>query len=173
MGSKRLNYVGFVSLALNFAAMAICYMVDPDQKTLLFVLFCSLTFFLSFGPNLGTFVLPAICFPAHIRSTCHGLSAFSGKLGAVVGTLAFPAITESSIGLPGVLWVQAGFCIIGAVVSKVFLHHDWEYLSADSAEDRAATMTFIEGQGSVIEGSVIRSRISNDQSRSLVCENRC
>lgn len=125
-GSKRLNYIGFLLLAANFALMALVYIYDKSQTTLLFSLFCLLNFLLCFGPNVGTYVLPAICFPTQIRSTCHGISAFSGKLGAVLGTLFFPVVNASA-GLPMVLFIQAAACLLGALVSKRFLRHDWEY----------------------------------------------
>jgi len=141
-GSRRLNIYGFLLLALNFAAMGVVFIVDSSQNVLLFALFCVLTFLLNFGPNLGTFVLPAVCFPAHIRSTCHGISAFGGKLGAVVGTLAFPLVKQS-FGLPTVLFVQVVISMLGALVSHGFLMHDWQYLDF---EEMTATITFLEGR---------------------------
>ncbi|EFH50771.1 inorganic phosphate transporter family protein, partial [Arabidopsis lyrata subsp. lyrata] len=58
-----------------------------------FVVFYSLTFFFSnFGPNATTFIVPAEIFPARIRSTCHGISAASGKAGAMVGSFGFAAL---------------------------------------------------------------------------------
>lgn len=36
------------------------------------------------GPNATTFIVPGECFPTRYRSTSHGLSAASGKLGAIV-----------------------------------------------------------------------------------------
>ena len=46
-------------------------------------------FFDNFGPNTTTFILPAEIFPARLRSTCHGISGAVGKLGAIIGVLAF------------------------------------------------------------------------------------
>ncbi|CAN6238706.1 unnamed protein product [Urochloa humidicola] len=37
----------------------------------------------SSGPNCTTFVLAAELFPARLRSTCHAISAASGKAGAI------------------------------------------------------------------------------------------
>eukprot|EP00439_Symbiodinium_sp_Y106_P017116 s1598_g2.t1 len=79
------------------------------------VLFCILTFLLSWGPNLGTYVLPVICFPA---------------VGAVAGALVFPPISTGPFGVTGVLWLQAVICLLGAVVSWAFLKHDWEYMAS-------------------------------------------
>lgn len=56
----------------------------------------SLTFFFAnFGPNATTFVVPAEIFPARFRSTCHGISAASGKLGAIVGAFGFLYLAQN------------------------------------------------------------------------------
>jgi hypothetical protein len=47
---------------------------------------------LNSGPNLTTYILSAECFPTCCRATCHGVSAGCGKLGACVGTAAFPLL---------------------------------------------------------------------------------
>lgn len=75
----------------------VCYERCSNAATLLEVLFCILTLLLNFGPSLGTYVLPALCFPTTIRSTCHGLSSTGGKIGAVIGTLIFEPISESPL----------------------------------------------------------------------------
>merc|ERR1719329_1239015 len=81
-GSKTLNMVGFTAIAVFCLAFAIAYSTAAENTTLLFGLYCGLVFALNFGPNIGTYVLPAICFPAQCRGTCHGMSAMSGKFGA-------------------------------------------------------------------------------------------
>jgi PHS family inorganic phosphate transporter-like MFS transporter len=42
-----------------------------------------------FGPNTTTFVIPGEVFPTRYRSTAHGISAASGKLGAIVAQVGF------------------------------------------------------------------------------------
>lgn len=49
-------------------------------------------FILNAGPNLTTYILPAEIFPTCVRASCHGISAASGKLGAFLGTAAFPLV---------------------------------------------------------------------------------
>eukprot|EP00411_Alexandrium_monilatum_P026526 CAMPEP_0175333872 /NCGR_PEP_ID=MMETSP0095-20121207/2505_1 /TAXON_ID=311494 /ORGANISM="Alexandrium monilatum, Strain CCMP3105" /LENGTH=522 /DNA_ID=CAMNT_0016631181 /DNA_START=1 /DNA_END=1566 /DNA_ORIENTATION=+ len=142
IGSKRLNVIGLLLLCVNFAAMAVVSAVDRNAEATLFALFCMLTFLLNFGPNVGTYVLPAICFPAHVRSTCHGLSSFGGKAGAALGALVFPAVKATRLGIPGVMAIQAIFALIGAAVSQTLLKHDWDYLGP---EDKCATQSFVEG----------------------------
>jgi len=42
-------------------------------------------FFFNFGPNTTTFIVPGECFPTRYRSTSHGISAASGKIGSIIG----------------------------------------------------------------------------------------
>jgi MFS transporter, PHS family, inorganic phosphate transporter len=41
------------------------------------------------GPNATTFIVPGECFPTRYRSTSHGISAGSGKIGAIVAQVVF------------------------------------------------------------------------------------
>jgi PHS family inorganic phosphate transporter-like MFS transporter len=52
-------------------------------------LYCLANFFQNFGPNMTTFVIPGEVFPTRYRSTAHGISAASGKLGAIVAQVGF------------------------------------------------------------------------------------
>ena len=54
-----------------------------------FALYNVTFFFANAGPNTTTFVAPAELFPARLRSTCHGISAASGKAGAIIGAFGF------------------------------------------------------------------------------------
>ncbi|CAK9048848.1 unnamed protein product [Durusdinium trenchii] len=144
LGCKRLNSYGFILLSVSFALLALAWHLAPDAHAWHFVLFCLVTLLLNWGPNLGTYVLPALCFPAAIRSTCHGLSSTGGKVGAVVGTLIFDPISESSMGIPGVLWIQCVTCVLGAVVSMAMLKHDWEYEVSESRSLRVSLPTTLE-----------------------------
>jgi len=46
-------------------------------------------FFFNFGPNSTTFIVPGECFPTRYRSTSHGFSAASGKVGAIIAQTVF------------------------------------------------------------------------------------
>ncbi|CDY40416.1 BnaA04g21010D [Brassica napus] len=66
-----------------------------DENRIGFVIMYSLTFFFpNFGPNATTFIVPAEIFPARFRSTCHGISAASGKVGAIVGAFGFLYLSQ-------------------------------------------------------------------------------
>ena len=44
--------------------------------------------FFNFGPNSTTFIVPGECFPTRYRSSSHGFSAASGKLGSIIAQAA-------------------------------------------------------------------------------------
>ena len=53
------------------------------------LLYCLANFFQNFGPNTTTFVIPGEVFPTRYLSTAHGISAASGKLGAIITQVGF------------------------------------------------------------------------------------
>ncbi|KAG6495778.1 hypothetical protein ZIOFF_043605 [Zingiber officinale] len=46
-------------------------------------------------PNSTTFIVPAEVFSARLRSTCHGISAATGKMGAIVGAFGFLYLAQN------------------------------------------------------------------------------
>ena len=59
-----------------------------DNSSAGFVVVYGLTyFFANFGPNSTTFLMPTECFPTRIRTTAHGISAGTGKIGAICGAM--------------------------------------------------------------------------------------
>jgi len=70
-------------------------------------------FFFNFGPNSTTFIIPAEAFPTTVRSTGHGISAASGKLGAILAAQGFAAVAKSSFGIPGTLYIFSACCFLG------------------------------------------------------------
>ena len=57
-------------------------------------LYCLASFFQNFGPNTTTFIVPGGAFPTRYRSTAHGISAASGKLGAIVSQVGFAKMID-------------------------------------------------------------------------------
>ena len=91
-GRRRLQMVGFFLMAVFLFALAGPYdhYWRGNAKNPWYIVLYALTFFsANLGPNTTTFILPAELFPARFRSTCHGISAAAGKLGALVGTVGF------------------------------------------------------------------------------------
>lgn len=60
-------------------------------------LYCLANFFQNFGPNTTTFIIPGEVFPTRYRSTAHGISAASGKLGAVIAQILFTATNDVKV----------------------------------------------------------------------------
>lgn len=117
VGHRRLQNVGFAAMALCFVVLA----AVPELTTAIapFVAIFGVSyFFVEYGPNMTTFVLPSEVFPVSQRTTGHGIAAGVGKLGAFVGVFLVPSL-ESNLGLRGMLAVAAGAAVLGLVVSRL------------------------------------------------------
>ncbi|WVQ71037.1 phosphate:H+ symporter [Cryptococcus sp. DSM 104548] len=91
-GRKPIQLMGFILLTIIFVCMGFGYdkMLSTGSGKKAFVfLYCMANFFQNFGPNTTTFVIPGETFPTRYRSTAHGISAASGKLGAIVAQVGF------------------------------------------------------------------------------------
>ncbi|KAF4387127.1 hypothetical protein G4B88_024699, partial [Cannabis sativa] len=97
IGRFAIQLMGFFFMTVFMFALAIPYNHWTHKENRIgFVAMYSLTFFFAnFGPNATTFVVPAEIFPARLRSTCHGISAASGKLGAMVGAFGFLYLAQN------------------------------------------------------------------------------
>ncbi|KAL7787070.1 inorganic phosphate transporter [Trichoderma ceciliae] len=82
----------------------------------LMVLFALSQFTLNAGPTVTVFLLPVELFPTRVRATAHGISAASGKVGAVLTAFAFGSINQT-LGLRGALGLFSGVMVMVAVVS--------------------------------------------------------
>ena len=77
--------IDFGAILTKFPSCAALFEPLKDRNpNLLFAFYCLLLFFLTFGPNVTTYVLSAEVYPKEIRSTFNGISAAMGKLGAIV-----------------------------------------------------------------------------------------
>ncbi|KAL6842691.1 hypothetical protein ACP4OV_027535 [Aristida adscensionis] len=94
MGRYLIQLIGFFMMSVFMLVMGIMYENLKDHNHILFALLYALTFFFAnFGPNSTTFVLPAELFPTRVRSTCHAISAASGKAGAIVAAYGVQSLT--------------------------------------------------------------------------------
>jgi MFS transporter, PHS family, inorganic phosphate transporter len=117
IGHRRLQFIGFSVMALAFLTLAIIPALTTHVAPFLAILGLSY-FFIEFGPNTTTFVLPSEVFPVSVRTTGHGMAAGIGKLGAFVGVFLVPVL-QDHIGLRGLLAVAAVSAILGFVVTTV------------------------------------------------------
>ncbi|KAK0487091.1 phosphate transporter [Armillaria novae-zelandiae] len=91
-GRKPIQLMGFTVLTVLFIILGFGF--DALNKTkssrdAFVFLYCLTNFFQNFGPNTTTFIVPGEAFPTRYRSTAHGISAASGKLGAIVAQVGF------------------------------------------------------------------------------------
>ncbi len=83
IGRKPIQLGGFFILTCLFIGMGFGYNhLSPNGLLAIYVL---AQFFFNFGPNTTTFIVPGECFPTRYRSTSHGISAASGKIGSIIG----------------------------------------------------------------------------------------
>ncbi|KAI5078806.1 hypothetical protein GOP47_0006477 [Adiantum capillus-veneris] len=95
IGRKPIQMQGFLMMAVFMLALGIPYTHWRDENQVGFMVIYAVTFFFNnFGPNTTTFIIPAELFPARFRTTCHGISAAIGKLGAVLGAFGFTYISQ-------------------------------------------------------------------------------
>ncbi|XP_022734239.1 inorganic phosphate transporter 1-11-like [Durio zibethinus] len=96
IGRFTIQLVGFFMMSIFMLILGLKYQYLKDENKSLFAVLYGLTFFFAnFGPNSTTFVLPAELFPTRLRSTCHALSAASGKAGAIIAAFVVQKFTLS------------------------------------------------------------------------------
>jgi MFS family permease len=141
LGRRNLQLLGFGAVAFIYTILgvALAPLVDHAKPALL--IFYGLSFFfLNVGPNTSTFVIPAEAFPTRAKATCHGISAASGKLGAVIGAAMMSPLLDwygnatpeaAQKGLALVLYACAAVSVLGFVwtffftqeTSKISIEH--------------------------------------------------
>uniref|UniRef100_R7W550 H(+)/Pi cotransporter n=1 Tax=Aegilops tauschii TaxID=37682 RepID=R7W550_AEGTA len=129
IGRFWIQLMGFTMMTIFMLAIAIPYdyLVKPGHHTGFVVLYGLTFFFANFGPNSTTFIVPAEIFPARLRSTCHGISAATGKAGAIIGAFGFLYASQDQkkpetgysrgIGMRNALFVLAGTNFLGLLFS--------------------------------------------------------
>jgi PHS family inorganic phosphate transporter-like MFS transporter len=122
-GRRPIQLMGFALLTILFVCMGFGYDAmnahAPGKKAFVF-LYCMANFFQNFGPNTTTFIIPGEAFPTRYRSTAHGISAASGKLGAIVAQVGFSKMIN--IGGQGkflkhIMEIFAFFMLTGLIVT--------------------------------------------------------
>jgi MFS transporter, PHS family, inorganic phosphate transporter len=117
IGHRRLQFIGFSVMAACFVLLAVVPILTQYVAPFLIILGLSY-FFVQFGPNMTTFVLPSEVFPVSMRTTGHGVAAGIGKLGAFVGVFLVPVL-QDHIGLRGLLAVAGISAVLGFAVTNL------------------------------------------------------
>ncbi len=117
IGHRRLQFIGFGVMAAAFLTLAgfahLTTMVVP-----FLAIFGLSYFFVEFGPNMTTFVLPSEVFPVSMRTTGHGIAAGIGKLGAFLGVFLVPQL-QKDYGLRGMLTIAGVAAILGFALTRI------------------------------------------------------
>ncbi|GES65522.1 phosphate:H+ symporter [Aspergillus terreus] len=97
IGRKPIQLAGFIILTILFIIIGFAYEPLKNSNNGLLGLYVIAQFFFNFGPNATTFMVPGECFPTRYRSTSHGMSAASGKVGAIIAQCVFgPLVHKGS-----------------------------------------------------------------------------
>lgn len=120
IGRKPIQLAGFIILTALFCVIGFAYHKLGDHGLLALYVICQ--FFQNFGPNTTTFIVPGECFPTRYRSTAHGISAASGKVGAIIAQTALGTLIDHNCArdgkptncwLPHVMEIFALFMLLG------------------------------------------------------------
>jgi MFS transporter, PHS family, inorganic phosphate transporter len=157
IGRKLLQATGFTLMAAAFGCL---WLVPGATSTLVpfLLLFGATYFFAEFGPNTTTFVYPAEIFPVRVRTTCHGIAAAAGKIGAFVGTYALTALLPV-VGLGATSALVAGVSVLGLLVTVALLPEPRGFSLEELTENRfpgSASALVTAGRGR--PGGPIRRR---------------
>ncbi|QRW08590.1 ATPase [Ceratobasidium sp. AG-Ba] len=118
LGRKFIQIQGFIMSSVFLAILAAKFHTLSTPAFI--VCFALMQFFFNFGANATTYMYPAELFPTRYRAFAHGISAASGKAGAILASLAFNALSKK-IGTPAVMWIFVGCNLFGAFVTFVCL----------------------------------------------------
>lgn len=142
LGRKKIQIMGFTMLTIMFCILGFGYQKILDTSIPLFIVLFTITqIFFNFGPNTTTFVVPGECFPTRYRSTAHGISAASGKVGSIVAQVGFGLLKD--IGGPNA-WINHllqifAFFMMTGIFSSLFINETMgkslEELAGDYDDD--------------------------------------
>jgi MFS transporter, putative metabolite transport protein len=91
----QLQWIGYALAGLGLFFMGIHSVFGIYSMWVIFFGFAFYNFFINIGPGLTTYLLPAVVYSTNNRATGHGFCAAIGKLGAFLGTLFLPSISEA------------------------------------------------------------------------------
>ena len=88
------------------------------MMSLFILLFGVSFFFVNFGPNTTTFLIPSEIYPTSIRARAHGISAAVGKLGAFAGAFALPFLLRD-VGVFSTMGYMSGVALLGVLITTL------------------------------------------------------
>ncbi|KAI8137502.1 major facilitator superfamily domain-containing protein [Fennellomyces sp. T-0311] len=127
-GRRPIQIMGFTMCTILFTILAAAYYPLRDNAMPAFItVFTLAQLFMNFGANCTTFILPGEVFPTKVRASAHGISAASGKAGAILASFAFNVLVDHGGApgehafLPGTLGIFAGIMFLGLIVTILWV----------------------------------------------------
>ncbi len=137
---------GFAAMSLLYFTIGTNWSYLRQYPVLLVTLYGLTFFFANYGPNTTTFILPSLLYSPECRSTWNGISAASGKLGALIGATLFAPAAEKWGG-DYVMIICSGVAILAFVITWCFVPREdggvepLEQHERLPSEDSAPTVT--------------------------------
>ena len=103
------------------------------------------------GVPTTTFCFPADLFPKEVRSSCNGIAAAAGKIGAFIGAFAIPYLYEWA-GMGVIFYMCGALSALGVVVTLVYIpvHSS----TSSSALDKKPSGSFPAPSPASLKGSL-------------------
>ncbi|KAL0090256.1 major facilitator superfamily domain-containing protein [Phycomyces blakesleeanus] len=127
-GRRPIQIMGFAACTVLFAIMGGAYYQLRDNAIPAFItIFTLAQLFQNFGANTTTFIIPGEVFPTKVRASAHGISAASGKAGAILASFAFNVLVDSGgppgahVFLPQTLGIFAAIMFLGLIVTLLWI----------------------------------------------------
>ncbi|KAI1478428.1 hypothetical protein K445DRAFT_11737 [Daldinia sp. EC12] len=150
LGRKTIQMGGFIILTILFVVMGFAY--NHISSNGLLAIYVLAQFFFNFGPNMTTFIVPGEVFPTRYRSTSHGISAASGKIGSIIGQGAISILRthgatpdNENPWMDHVLEIYALFMLLGIFTTIFIPETKRKTLEELSGEDQPAPLPAAEG----------------------------
>jgi phosphate:H+ symporter len=128
-GRRTIQIMGFTMCTILFVILAAAYYQLRNNSIPAFIaIFTLAQLFQNFGANSTTFIIPGEVFPTKVRASAHGISAASGKAGAIIAAFAFNVLIEVNDTYPGqhaflpeTLGIFAAIMFLGLVVTVLWV----------------------------------------------------
>ncbi|KAI9029550.1 major facilitator superfamily domain-containing protein [Phycomyces nitens] len=155
-GRRTIQMMGFAVTTVLFTILAAAYYPLRDNSTPAFIfLFTLAQLFQNFGANSTTFIIPGEVFPTKVRSSAHGISAASGKAGAIIAAFAFNVLVDVN-GAPGehaflpeTLGIFAAVMFLGLVVTFLWVPESMGKDLDEFEEDYVSPGAVVSDQNSI------------------------
>jgi len=130
LGPKYTQITGLIFQAIIGFIMSGAYKHLVNVPAAFAVVYGIFLSFGEFGPGNCLGLLAAKSGPTAVRGQFYGVAAAIGKIGAFVGTWAFPPMiaafshggTDPDRGNTGPFWVGSGMALLSALVTYLFIH---------------------------------------------------